>query len=100
MSRFGGGVHVLSLSAAEAAATKKTSLCSDEEDAAHPTVDGNDGTLEDIRYSLDEADVKAEVARSTLMNVAPGVSGDEDEVLGPVRSRRQRERAVLELPPR
>ena len=79
MSRYGGGVHLISPSAAMA-----------DKGTSGRTVDGDNDAFEgNIRFSLDEADVKAEVARSTLVNVAPGVSGCEEQVLGPVRGPRQ-----------
>ena len=95
MARFGGGVHLISPSSA-VAETTEFQEANDEDDPGAATArdslqgDDHDDAYHAIRYSLDEADCKANVARSTLMIVAPtiGTADDVEGTLGPVRGPR------------
>ena len=95
MARFGGGVHLVSPSSAVAETAEFQEANDEEEDdpgAARDSLQGDDhdDVYHAIRYSLDEADCKANVARSTLMIVAPtiGTADDVEGTLGPVRGPR------------
>ena len=97
MARFGGGVHLISPTSAVAERETETAEfehANEEQEGVRPRDslqgDDHDDTHHAIRYSFDEADVKANVARSTLMIVAPTISevDDIEGTLGPVRGPR------------